>query len=124
MALKYKCAISRKKIKNILLLFKFLTNLNKTNQETALKFLSNDGIEYVSEGIYNILYNPDCTSCLPKSKQKKIIKTLKPKAKYYQKLSRKKHSVISKRKQILQSGGGLSLLLSTAIPFLASLSLP
>ena len=124
MALRHKGSISRKRIKDILILFKFLSHLNKTNKEIAIKFLSNEGIDFLSEGIYNILYNVDCTSSLSKCKQKQLIKALQPKKKLYQQLSLRKGSILSKKKKILQTGTGLPLLLSTAIPFLANLLLP
>ena len=124
MSVKHKCNISQQKIKTILNIFKYLTSINKKYKNTALNFLSEQGIEYISEAIYNVLYNPDCTSSLSSTQKKKLIKTIKPKSELFKKLSRKKYSISSKRKLITQSGTGLSLLLSTVVPFLTSLLLP
>ena len=124
MTVKHKCNISQQKIKTILNIFKYLTSLSKKNKRTALNFLSEEGIEYISEAIYNVLYNPDCTSSLSSTQKKKLIKTIKPKSELFKKLSRKKYSISSKRKLITQAGTGLSLLLSTVVPFLTSLLLP
>ena len=124
MASKHKCVISQKKIQRILLLFKLLSNLNKTNRETVLKFINDEGIEYISECIFNVLYNSDCTSPLSKSRQNKLVRSLKPQSHLYKKLSQKKYPISLKRKKIIQSGAGISLLLSAVIPFLTSLLLP
>ena len=124
MAAKPKCTIPKTKVIKILQLLKFLANLNKKDQETSLKFLNDEGLEYISETIFNILYNSDCTSSLTKDRRKKLIKTLKPKDKIFQQISNKQRPILSRRKKILQSGSGISLLLSAAIPFLVSLLLP
>ena len=124
MASKTKCDISKKKVQKVLDLLRLLTSLNKTNQETALRFLTDEGVDFISETIFNVLYNPHCTSTLTKKEKSKLVKHLKPKSKILQKISNKKHSVLYKRKQISQSGSGISLLLSAAIPFLISLLTP
>ena len=124
MATKTKCKISRQKARKVLELLNFLTKLNKNNQETALKFLNNEGLDYISETIFNILYNPDCTSNLTKSKRSRLVNTLKPSSHILRKISSKNYPIVSKQKKIIQSGSGISLLLSAAIPFLISLLSP
>ena len=123
-ATKTKCKISRLKALKVLELLKFLTKLNKNNRETALKFLNNEGLDYISETIFNILYNPDCTSNLTKSKRSRLVNTLKPSSHILRKISNKNYPIVSKQKKIVQSGSGISLLLSAAIPFLISLLSP
>lgn len=119
-----KCALPKKKVKKILSFFKLISNLNNSNRKIALQYVNDEGLEYICESVFNILYNPDCTSNLSKNKKIKLIKTLKPKSANYQRIGTKKYPLSSKRVKIIQSGSGLSLLLSTAIPFLASLLMP
>ena len=123
MATKNKCNISRQKARRVLELLKFLTKLNKNNQETALKFFNNEGLDYISETIFNILYNPDCTLTLTKSKRSGVVNILKPRCHILRKF-KKNYPIVSKQKKIVQSGSGISLLLSAAILFLISLLSP
>ena len=116
--------IPRKKIDTILELLRYLTKVKKKDQPIAFRYLNDEGLDHISETIYNILYNPECISKLTKSKKKKLIQNLRPNSLILKKLSSKKYPIISKRKKNLQSGSGISLLLSAAIPFLASLLLP
>ena len=121
---KSKCRLSKKKAERVLDLLKYLTSLKKSRQETAIKFISDEGLEYISETIFNILYNPDCTSLLSKSKKSKLIKTLKPNSFTFRNISNKQYPITTKRKKITQFGSGIPLLLSAAIPFLVSLLTP
>ena len=124
MARNNRIQISRKKINSILELLRYLTKVKKSDQTTALKFINDEGLDYISETIYNILYNPECISKLTNFKKKKLVQNLKPNSPILKKLCNKKYPIISKRRKVLQSGSGISLLLSAAIPFLTSLLLP
>ena len=123
MTLRSKCKISRKKIRDLLKFLKFINSFKKNNHKVALQFLSDDGLDYISESIYNVLYNPDCTSSLPKAKLRNLIRTLSPQSNLYKKVSKKNLSTKTRRKNLIQSGSGISLLLSTVVPFLTSLLL-
>ena len=96
---KSKCRLSKKKAERVLDLLKYLTSLKKSRQETAIKFISDEGLEYISETIFNILYNPDCTSLLSKSKKSKLIKTLKPNSFTFRNISNKQYPITTKRKK-------------------------
>ena len=89
MTLRSKCKISRKKIRDLLKFLKFINSFKKNNHKVALQFLSDDGLDYISESIYNVLYNPDCTSSLPKAKLRNLIRTLRPQSNLYKKVSKK-----------------------------------
>ena len=123
MAPKEKCKLSKTKIKKLLEFLSFIKGLNKNNRKIALKYASEDGLDFISESIFNTLYNSDCTSLLSKKKFKKLVKTLKPHAHMYKQLSQKNLPSAKKRTKIIQSGTGLPLLLSAIIPFLSSLLL-
>ena len=88
--------IPRKKINSILELLRYLTKIKKKDQPTAFRYLNDEGLDYVSETIYNILYNPECIS---KVKRKKLVQTLRPNSLILKKLSNKKYPIISKRKK-------------------------
>ena len=124
MAVKHKCKLTKRKARKVLNLIKFICTLKKTRQEVAIKYLNDEGVDYVCETIFNILYNPQCTNVLSSNKKTRLIKKLRPHSSTFQSLANKKYPLVSKRQKILQSGSGLSLLLSAAIPFLASLLLP
>ena len=62
--------ISQKKIQNILSLFKYLCSQKNQNANIALKFLNDESIDYISEAIYNLLYNENLKTVISK-KQKK-----------------------------------------------------
>ena len=117
MATKNKCNISRQKARRVLELLKFLTKLNKNNQETALKFLNNEGLDYISETIFNILYNPDCTSNLTKTKRNKLVNTLKPSSNILRKISNKNYPIVSKQKKLSNLAQGYPCYYLLQFPF-------
>ena len=56
--------IAPKKIQSILTLFKYLIDQKKENKKIALQFLHDEGINYISELIYNLLYNESLKNLL------------------------------------------------------------
>ena len=121
MAAKHSCRLSKKKIKSLLEFLTFIKGLHPQNRKVALKYVNDDGINFISESIYNALYNSNCTSLLSKRKLRQIVKTLKPNANLYKQLSCKALSSDVKRKKIIQTSTGLPLLFTAILPFLSSL---
>ena len=117
MSRKIKCRLSKKKAEKVLDLLKYLTSLKKSSQETALRFISDEGLEYISETIFNILYNPDCTSLLTNSKKSRLIKILKPNSVIYRKILSKQYPIITKRKKYLNLDQGSQSCFRPPSPF-------
>ena len=115
---------SKKNISKILSLFKFLTNINSNNRDFILKYLNDDAVNLISESIHNLLYNKSCKNLIPINKQKYLIKKIKCDKAAYETIARRPCSVNSRRKKIVQVGGGIGVILSTLIPILTSLLIP
>ena len=96
----------------------FIKGLHPHNRKIASKYVNDDGMNFISESIYNTLYNSNCTSLISKRKLRQIVKTLKPKANLYKQLSYKALSSDVKRKKIIQTGTELPLLFTAFLPFL------
>lgn len=103
-------------------LLKILKKISDDDRKVIIKYLSSDGIDVIGEAVYNCLYNKNQNKQIrTKGQRKKILSQLKNKEKIFSYIARKSNSNKKRRKLTIQEGGGIGLILATAIPFLANL---
>ena len=76
----------------------------KQNTNLALKFLNDECIDYISEAIYNLLYNENVKNSMKKRQKNKIIKTIKPNLQNFEVIARKHLPITKIKNKIIQSG--------------------
>ena len=115
--------VSPAKIKSILTLFKYLIDQKKENKEIALQFLHDDGINYISELIYNLLYNESLNNSFKAHTRRKLVKVIKPHSSKFEVISKKHLPIKIQRSKIHQVGPGIGVILASVLPLLGSLLL-
>ena len=83
-----------------------------------IRFLNDDGIKLLSESVYNVIFND---LSLTKAEKKKLRKLYKDKEKVFSTIGKKNNSIKRRRALLIQHGGSLGTLLSTAANSLSSL---
>ena len=113
--------LSVNKIKRLLTLFKFIASQKSGNKSTVLSLLNEKSINEISESIYNLLYNKNLNLNLSKSQKAKLRKIIKPNARSFEDISKKRFSIKRRHNKIIQQGSGIGTILLTLIPVLTSL---
>ena len=113
--------LSISKIKKLLTLFKFIVSQRSDNKTTVLSFLDEKSINYISESIYNILYNEKLNLNLSKTRKAKLKKIIKPNSRIFEDISKRNIPVKRRHTKIIQQGTGIGTILLTLIPVLTSL---
>ena len=115
-----KLSVSR--IKNLILLYKFIVSQKYNNKTICISFLNENSIDEISEYIYNILYNKNLNTKLPKSQKAKLRKIIHPNSRSFEEISKRKVPVKMHRSKIIQQGLGIETVILTLMPVLTSLS--
>ena len=87
---------------NILSLFKLIASQKKKNLNSALSLLDNDSIAYISEIIYNLLYNEKLKKSMTSKQKKKIVASIKPDLKQFEYIAKKYFPVSNRKNNFLQ----------------------
>ena len=82
--MKSKKKLSVKQTNELLSLFKHIVSQKRENKSTALKHLNDDGINIISESIYNLLYNPDLNQLLSNPQRRKLKSIINPNVRQYE----------------------------------------
>lgn len=82
-----------------------------------IRFLNDDGIKVLSESVYNVLFND---LSLKKAEKKKIRNLYRDKERVFNAIGKKHNSIKRRRALLIQHGGSLGNLLSTATKSLSS----
>ena len=112
--------LSLGKIKELLILFKYIVSQKSGNKGIAFKYLNDNSIDNISESIYNLLYNEKLNLTLSKSQKSKIKRIIKPNVRSFEDISKKKVPIKQRRNKIIQHGSGIGTILLTLIPLLSS----
>ena len=118
--MKSKKKLSVKQTNELLSLFKHIVSQKRENKSTALKHLNDDGINIISEAIYNLLYNPDLNRLLSNPQRKKLKSIINPNVRHFEDIAKKKIPTSKRRHKIIQSGSGIGAILMTLLPILSS----
>ena len=115
------CTMARVKVQeriaDIKSLVEIFCNLDDTQRAVLLKYLSDDGINAVSECVYNAMTNQTLDE---KEAGKLRVKLARDKRRLRFISRPSADNVQKRRKMMIQSGGSLPFLISTLIPLLAS----
>ena len=98
-----------------------ITTLKSCQPETRIhiiKFLNEKGIKLLSESVYNVIFND---MALTKGEKKKLRKFYKGKENIFRAIGKKSNSIKRRRALLIQHGGSLGNLLSTASNLLSTL---
>ena len=112
--------LSLSKIKDLLTLFRYIVSQKSGNKGIVFKYLDDKSINSISESIYNLLYNEKLNLTLSKPQKSKIKRIIKPNARSFEDISRKKIPLGKRRNKIAQNGTGIETILLTLIPILSS----
>ena len=106
--------MKRNELKKVYPLQQLLQKLNTTQQKIILQYLNEDGCDAIYECMHNALYNDKITiRC-----KKKLKTALQDKKHICRSLLNPKLSKKVKQNRLVQTGGSLSLILSTVLPLL------
>ena len=108
------------KIKELLILFKYIVSQKSGNKGIAFKYLNDNSIDIISESIYNLLYNEKLNLTLSQSQKSKLKHIIKPNVRSFEDISKKKVPIKQRRNKIIQNGSGIGTILLTLIPILSS----
>ena len=99
-------------------LIKILNKLRPEERELIIYFLDEKGIDVLCEAVTNVFFND-----LKANKKRKNIlyERFKNKQKSISKISDRRLPYKSRKKLLVQEGGSLGLILTTALPFLVNL---
>ena len=86
-----------------------------------MKFLNDESIDYISEAIYNLLYNENLKTAISKKQKNKKIKIIQPNPKNFEIISKRHIPIIKRKKKIVPVGSGIGMVLATLIPMISSL---
>ena len=113
--------LSKSKIKNLLLLFKYVISQKSGNKLACLRYLDDNSIDSISESIYNLLFNEKLNLVLSSLQKRKLKKIIKPNIQNFEIISKKKIPIRKRRSKIIQQGSGIATILLTLLPMLSSL---
>ena len=115
---KKKKKLSAKDLKNRLSFYKAMYNVPKNHRCDLIKYLNDEGTNYLCEAIYNTIH---VDLGLKGKKKQKLINELKTCGSKINHICQKTIDINKRKKYLSQKGGFLGTLLSVVIPTVASL---
>ena len=108
--------VTKRRLRKAYPLLDLLTRLKPADRTVLLEFLNKDGCESVYKCIENGLYNDR----IPAQKRSILASKLSAHKAAFRDMIHPRRAASTKQKRLIQSGGGIGILLATVLPLLAS----